>query len=104
VDYSSSFGSGPSEDSLPPAPELPLVSPFLCHDVLEADSESEPAKQRLERHKSLIIHDVMILRWRDKVPSRPSSPLGSSPYDSFTPSSEFPFAPVVVPSEICRRP
>ncbi|GJU57528.1 hypothetical protein Tco_1235294, partial [Tanacetum coccineum] len=42
VDYSSS-ASDPLEDSLPQAPELPLVSPFLCSDDLEADSESEPA-------------------------------------------------------------
>ncbi|GJV95472.1 probable alpha,alpha-trehalose-phosphate synthase [UDP-forming] 10 [Tanacetum coccineum] len=38
VDYSSS-DSDPSEDSLPPAPELPLVSPFLCSD----DSEAGPS-------------------------------------------------------------
>ncbi|GKA96709.1 hypothetical protein Tco_0818804 [Tanacetum coccineum] len=46
VDYSPSFDSDPSEDSLPPAPDLPLVSPFLCSDNTEADGESEPAKQR----------------------------------------------------------
>ncbi|GKG55394.1 hypothetical protein Tco_0572034, partial [Tanacetum coccineum] len=49
VDYSSSFDSDPSEDSLPIAPELQLVSPFLCFDDSEADSESDPAKQRPER-------------------------------------------------------
>ncbi|GJZ27816.1 putative reverse transcriptase domain-containing protein, partial [Tanacetum coccineum] len=59
VDYSSSFDSDPSEDSLPLAPELPLVSPFLCFDDSEADSESEPAEQRLERHESLAVHDAM---------------------------------------------
>nr|GEX00988.1 hypothetical protein [Tanacetum cinerariifolium] len=37
VDYSSSSDSDPSEDSLPVAPGLPLVSPFLCSD------DSEPA-------------------------------------------------------------
>ncbi|GJV93414.1 hypothetical protein Tco_1541227 [Tanacetum coccineum] len=74
VDYSSSSDSDPSEDSLPVAPELPLVSPFLCSDDSEADGESEPAEQRPERHESL------------------------------TPSSEFPLAPVVAPPEICRRP
>ncbi|GJX40668.1 reverse transcriptase domain-containing protein, partial [Tanacetum coccineum] len=37
VDYSSSSDSDPSEDSLPPAPDLPLVSPFLCSDDTEAD-------------------------------------------------------------------
>nr|GEY82063.1 hypothetical protein [Tanacetum cinerariifolium] len=65
VDYSSSFDSDPLEDSLLVAPELPLVSPFLCSDDSEANSESEPAEQRPERHESL------------------------------TPSYEFPFAPVV---------
>ncbi|GJS11466.1 reverse transcriptase domain-containing protein [Tanacetum coccineum] len=53
------------EDSLPVAPELPLVSPFLCTDDSEADNESEPAKQRPERRESL------------------------------TPSSEFPLAPAI---------
>ncbi|GJW73654.1 hypothetical protein Tco_0133024 [Tanacetum coccineum] len=44
VDYSPSFDSDPSEDSLPPALDLPLVSPFLCSDDLEVDGESEPAE------------------------------------------------------------
>ncbi|GJX37518.1 ribonuclease H-like domain-containing protein [Tanacetum coccineum] len=74
VDYSSSSDSDPSEDSLPIARELPLVSPFLCTDDSEADSESEPAEQIPERHESL------------------------------TPSSEFPLAPVVGPPGIRRRP
>nr|GEU52943.1 RNA-directed DNA polymerase homolog [Tanacetum cinerariifolium] len=39
VDYLSSSDSDPSEDSLPLAPELPLVSSFLCLDDSEADSE-----------------------------------------------------------------
>ncbi|GJY54302.1 hypothetical protein Tco_0445966 [Tanacetum coccineum] len=43
VDYSSSSDSDPSEDSLPVAPELPLVSPFLCFDDSKANSKSEPA-------------------------------------------------------------
>ncbi|GKF17924.1 hypothetical protein Tco_0062842, partial [Tanacetum coccineum] len=37
VDYSSSSDSDPSEDSLPPASELPLVLPFLCPGDSEAD-------------------------------------------------------------------
>ncbi|GJZ74065.1 hypothetical protein Tco_0638211 [Tanacetum coccineum] len=74
VDYSSSSDSDPSEDYLPVAPELPLVSPFLCFDDSEADSESKPAEQRPERHESP------------------------------TPSSEFPLAPVVAPPGIRRRP
>nr|GEV52515.1 reverse transcriptase domain-containing protein [Tanacetum cinerariifolium] len=51
-------------------PKLPLVSPFLCSDDSDADSEFETAKQRPERHASL------------------------------TPSSEFPRAPVVALPEI----
>nr|GEZ02202.1 hypothetical protein [Tanacetum cinerariifolium] len=61
------------EDSLPSAPELPLVSPLLCFDDSEADSESKPAEHRLERHESLVVYDVMLSRWKDKVASRPSS-------------------------------
>ncbi|GJT77041.1 putative reverse transcriptase domain-containing protein [Tanacetum coccineum] len=78
VDYSSS-ASDPSKNSLPPAPELPLVSPFLCFDDSKADSESEPVEQRPERHESLFVHDVMVLRlaWRrvsHYLPDRHSSP------------------------------
>ncbi|GKF05784.1 hypothetical protein Tco_0036452, partial [Tanacetum coccineum] len=72
VDYSSSSDFDPSEDSLPLAPQLPLVSPFLCSDDSGVDSESEPAEQRPGRHESLAVHEVMVLRWRDRVASRPS--------------------------------
>ncbi|GKB57745.1 hypothetical protein Tco_0913931, partial [Tanacetum coccineum] len=64
----------PSEDPLPVAPELPLVSPFLCSDDSEADSKFEPAEQRPERHESL------------------------------APSSEFPLAFVVSLHGIHQRP
>ncbi|GKD79413.1 hypothetical protein Tco_1342034 [Tanacetum coccineum] len=74
VDYSPSSDSDPSEDSLPPAPDLPLVSPFLCSDDSEADGESEPAEQR---------------------------PVSSS-HDTLAPLSEFPLAPVVAPPGIRR--
>ncbi|GJU92579.1 hypothetical protein Tco_1317335 [Tanacetum coccineum] len=74
VDYSSSSDSDSSEDSLLVAAELPLVSPFLCSGDSKADSKSEPAEQRPERHESL------------------------------TPSSEFPLAPVVAPPGIRRWP
>ncbi|GKA37307.1 hypothetical protein Tco_0723872 [Tanacetum coccineum] len=103
VDYSSSY-SDSSEVSLPPALELPLVSPFLCSDDSKADSEPEPAKQRPERHKYFVAHDVMVSRWRDMVASRPSLPLGSSSHDAFVPSYEFPIVLVVAPPEIRRRP
>ncbi|GJW78002.1 hypothetical protein Tco_0139684 [Tanacetum coccineum] len=104
VDYSSSSNSDPSKDSLTLAPELPLVSPFLCSDDSEADSEFEPAEQRTERHESLTDHDAMVLRWRDRVTSMPSSPPRSSPQDTLSPSSEFPLAPVVAPPGIRRLP
>ncbi|GKC27504.1 hypothetical protein Tco_1034798, partial [Tanacetum coccineum] len=70
------------EDSLPPAPELPLVLPFLCSNDSEADNEFKPAE----------------------VTSRTSSPSGSSSHDTFAPSSEFHVAPVVAPPRIRRRP
>ncbi|GJS92625.1 putative reverse transcriptase domain-containing protein [Tanacetum coccineum] len=76
VDYSSSFDSDPSEDSLPPAPELPLVSPFLCSDDSEVNSESVPAEQR---------------------------PVSSS-HDTLAPLSKFPLTPVIAPPGIHRRP
>ncbi|GJT10972.1 hypothetical protein Tco_0858014, partial [Tanacetum coccineum] len=74
------------EDSLPLAPELPLVSPFLCFDESKANSESEPAEQRPERHESLTIHDAMVSRWRDRVVSRPSLPSGLSSHGTLAPS------------------
>nr|GFB62543.1 hypothetical protein [Tanacetum cinerariifolium] len=74
VDYSSSSNSNPLVDSLPVAPELQLVSSFLCSCDSKAESESEPAKQRPERHESL------------------------------TPSSKFPLAPVISLPEIRRQP
>ncbi|GJY99519.1 hypothetical protein Tco_0516949, partial [Tanacetum coccineum] len=40
VEYSPSSDSDPSEDSLPPAPDLPLVSPFLCYNDTEVDEFS----------------------------------------------------------------
>ncbi|GJY50361.1 reverse transcriptase domain-containing protein [Tanacetum coccineum] len=75
VDYSPSSDSDPSEDFLPPAPDLPLVTPFLCSDDMEADGESEPAEQR---------------------------PVSSS-HDTLAPLSEFPLAPIIAPPGIRRR-
>ncbi|GJV11515.1 hypothetical protein Tco_1353056 [Tanacetum coccineum] len=82
--------------------EIPIVhaDPFVCTET----AKSMYAEQRPERHESLVVHDVMVLRWRDRVTSRPSSPSGLSFYDTFAPSSEFPIAPVVDPHGICRRP
>ncbi|GJY86028.1 hypothetical protein Tco_0500054 [Tanacetum coccineum] len=69
MDYSSSSDSDLSKDSLPPATDLPLVSPFLCSDDTEADGESEPAEQ---------------------IPV-------SSSHDTLAPLSEFPLAPRSAP-------
>ncbi|GKF49396.1 hypothetical protein Tco_0142647, partial [Tanacetum coccineum] len=52
-----------------------MVSPFLCSDDSEADSESEPAEQR---------------------------PVSLS-HDTLAPLSEFPLAPIVAPHGIHRR-
>nr|GEZ50304.1 hypothetical protein [Tanacetum cinerariifolium] len=53
---------------------------------------------------SLVVHDVMVSRWRERDTSRPSSPSRSSSHDTFAPSSEFSVTPVVVPPWIRRRP
>ncbi|GJY27232.1 hypothetical protein Tco_0401958 [Tanacetum coccineum] len=103
LDFSSSSDSDPSKDSLPPAPDLPLVSPFLFSDDSEANDESEPAEQRPERHESLTVHDAEVTILRDRVASRPSTPSGPSSHDILAPSSEFPLAPIVAPPEIRRR-
>ncbi|GKA06466.1 ribonuclease H-like domain-containing protein, partial [Tanacetum coccineum] len=75
IHYSPSSDSDPSEDSLTPVPDLPLVLPFLCSDDTKADGESEPAEQR---------------------------PVSSS-RDTLAPLLEFPLAPIIAPHGICRR-
>ncbi|GJX24136.1 hypothetical protein Tco_0228581 [Tanacetum coccineum] len=56
VDYSSSSDSDPSEDSLPPTPDLPLVSPFLCSNDSEADGS--PSDHSLSGHTPLDTTDA----------------------------------------------
>nr|GEU95418.1 putative reverse transcriptase domain-containing protein [Tanacetum cinerariifolium] len=53
VDYSSSCYSDQSKDSLPIAPELPLVSPFLCSDDSKADSSSSDSLSDSSSESSL---------------------------------------------------
>ncbi|GJR53244.1 hypothetical protein Tco_1403765, partial [Tanacetum coccineum] len=48
-------------------------------------------EKRPERHESIAVHDVMVLRWRDRVASRPSLPLGSPSHDTLAPSSDRPY-------------
>ncbi|GKB49666.1 hypothetical protein Tco_0900419 [Tanacetum coccineum] len=64
-----------------------MVSPFLCLDDSESDTEM------LERHVSPTPHDAMLTRWRSRVASRSSSPTIST--------SEIPTAPILpAPSAI----
>nr|GEW48543.1 reverse transcriptase domain-containing protein [Tanacetum cinerariifolium] len=58
LDTHSSSEFGPSESSLPLVPEAPMVSPFLCSDDPEPDTELP------ERHISFAPHDAMLARWR----------------------------------------
>ncbi|GKC73106.1 hypothetical protein Tco_1118989 [Tanacetum coccineum] len=62
----------PSKSSLPPVSVAPMVSPFLCSDDSESDTEMP------ERHVSPTPHDDMLTRWRSKVASRSSSPTTSN--------------------------
>nr|GEZ61483.1 hypothetical protein [Tanacetum cinerariifolium] len=67
LDTHSSLEDDPSESSLLPIYVAPMVSPFLCSDDSESDTEI------FERHVSLTPHDVMLNRWRRRVSSRSSS-------------------------------
>ncbi|GJX59422.1 reverse transcriptase domain-containing protein, partial [Tanacetum coccineum] len=57
VDYSSSSDSDPSEGTLPPISDLPLVSPFLCSDDSEADFSPCPivAPPEIRRRSATLI-------------------------------------------------
>ncbi|GKE27482.1 hypothetical protein Tco_1442866 [Tanacetum coccineum] len=104
----SSSEAGPSESSLPPVSVAPMVSPFLCSDDSESDTEIP------KRHVSPTPLDTMLTRWRSRVASRSSSPTTSipeiptapilpAPSAIVAPSSEFPLAPVDAPPGIRRR-
>ncbi|GKD49966.1 hypothetical protein Tco_1278942 [Tanacetum coccineum] len=93
VDYSSSSNSDPSEDSLPPAPDLPLVSPFLCSDDSEADDEPEIADEAFRYWRSAPLSTPY-------PPTTSESSLGSSSKRSLDSSS-----PSSMPSrKRCRSP
>ncbi|GKC33759.1 hypothetical protein Tco_1046143 [Tanacetum coccineum] len=107
LDTHSFSKADPSESSPPPVSVAPMVSPFLCSDDSESDTEMP------ERHVSPTPHDVMLTRWRSRVASRSSSPTTSTleiptasilptPFAIVAPSSEFPLAPVVSPPRIRR--
>ncbi|GJR16023.1 hypothetical protein Tco_0798675 [Tanacetum coccineum] len=73
LDTHSSSEADPSERSLPLVSVAPMVSPFLCSDDSESDTEMP------ERHVSPTPHDAMLTRWRSRVASRSSSPTTSTP-------------------------
>ncbi|GKC99694.1 hypothetical protein Tco_1169969 [Tanacetum coccineum] len=87
LDIHSSLESGPSEGSQPHVPVAPMVSPFLCSDDPESNTELP------ERHVLYTPHDAMVARWRSRVTSRPYSPSGSSSPTAFT--LEIPTAPII---------
>ncbi|GJR40774.1 hypothetical protein Tco_1216458 [Tanacetum coccineum] len=84
VDYSSSSDSDPSEDSLPPAPDLPLVLPFLCSDNSEADGESKPTEQRPVSSSHDTLAPLSETLRRSKAFRRWRSTSLSTPYPSTT--------------------
>ncbi|GKE00307.1 hypothetical protein Tco_1388290, partial [Tanacetum coccineum] len=108
LDTHSSSEADPSESSAPLIFVAPMVSPFLCLNDSESDTEIP------ERHVSPTPHEAMLTRWRSRVALRSSSPTTSileiptapilpEPSAIVTPSSEYPLAPVVAPPRIRRR-
>ncbi|GJW21059.1 hypothetical protein Tco_0031681 [Tanacetum coccineum] len=91
LDTHSSSEVDPSKSLLPPISVAPMVSPFLCLDDSESDTEMP------ERHVSPTPHDVMLARWRSRVTSRSSSPTTSTPEIPTTPIPPAPPA-IVAPS------
>ncbi|GJY84311.1 hypothetical protein Tco_0497687 [Tanacetum coccineum] len=107
LDTHSSLEADPSESSPPPVSIAPMVSPFLCSDDSESDTEMPKS------HVSPIPHDAMLTRWRSRVASRssslttstpktPTAPILPTPSAIVAPSSEFPLAPIVAPPRIRR--
>ncbi|GJZ66929.1 putative reverse transcriptase domain-containing protein [Tanacetum coccineum] len=86
LDTHSSLESGPSEGSLPPIPVAPIVSPFLCSDDSESDTELP------ERHVSSAPHDAMI----------PTAPILPAPPTIVAPSTDI-ISPIDAPPGIHRR-
>ncbi|GKC79322.1 hypothetical protein Tco_1130096 [Tanacetum coccineum] len=87
LDTHSSLKVDPSESSPPPASVALMVSPFLCSDDSESDTEMP------ERHVSPTT----------STPKIPTTPILPAPSAIVAPSSEFPLAPVVAPLGIRRR-
>ncbi|GJV70455.1 hypothetical protein Tco_1490450, partial [Tanacetum coccineum] len=73
LDTHSLSKADPSESSLPLVSVAPMVSPFLCSDDPESDTEMSG------RYVSPTPHDVIFARWRSRVASQSSSPTTSTP-------------------------
>ncbi|GJS39326.1 reverse transcriptase domain-containing protein [Tanacetum coccineum] len=87
LDTHSSSEADPSESSPPPVSVAPMVSPFLCSDDSESDTEIP------KRHVSPTTSTLEI----------PTAPILPAPSAVVAPSSEFPLAPVDAPPGIRRR-
>ncbi|GKF51847.1 hypothetical protein Tco_0148314 [Tanacetum coccineum] len=72
LDTHSSSKADTSESSLSHVPVAPMVSPFLCSDDSESDTELP------ERYVSPTPHDGMLARWRSKVTSQSLVPTTST--------------------------
>ncbi|GJZ67047.1 hypothetical protein Tco_0630287, partial [Tanacetum coccineum] len=86
LDTHSSSKVDPSESSPPPVSVAPMVSPFLCSDDSESDTEIP------KRHVS---HTT-------STPEISTTPILPAPSAIVALSSEYPFAPVVAPPGIRR--
>ncbi|GJX95138.1 hypothetical protein Tco_0349724, partial [Tanacetum coccineum] len=80
LDTHSSTEADPSESSPPPVSVAPMVSPFLCSDDSESDTEMP------ERHVSPTTSTLEI----------PTALILPAPYVVIAPTFEFPLAPVVL--------
>ncbi|GKD13883.1 reverse transcriptase domain-containing protein, partial [Tanacetum coccineum] len=87
LDTHSSLEADPSESSPPPISVAPMVSPFLCSDDSESDTEIP------KRHVSPTT----------SIPEIPTTPILPAPSAIVAPSSEYPLTPVVAPPGIRRR-
>nr|GEY36728.1 putative reverse transcriptase domain-containing protein [Tanacetum cinerariifolium] len=88
LDTHSSLEANLSESSPPPLFVAPMVSPFLCSDDLESDTEIP------ERHVSPTT----------STPKIPTAPILPAPSAIIAPSSEFPLAPVALTTRKSVRP
>ncbi|GJT77574.1 putative reverse transcriptase domain-containing protein [Tanacetum coccineum] len=87
LDTHSSSDADPSESSPPPVSVAPMVSPLLCSDDSESDTEIP------ERHVSPTT----------SIPEIPNAPILPAPSAIVAPSSKYLLAPVVAPPGIRRR-